>query len=193
MADSPVDEIAGFAAGTWEIDPAASEAAFSLRHNTVARARGSFARFSGTIVTEESYGRSSASATVEAASVRTGGATGDRHIRSERFLDAEAFPYITFTSSHVESDGAKVYVDGQLTIRGTSQRLRLEVEVGDFTTDLDGRTRAHFSATAEISRRAYGVHPKAPLRFADNGLVLGDRVTITLKIVAVLQSGLTMA
>jgi polyisoprenoid-binding protein YceI len=187
MVNGVVAKIAGFVAGKWDIDPLCSEVGFYLSHFTVGKARGRFNGFRGTIVTHEDVGNASVITTIDAATVATGGSKTDAHVRSERFLDVDRFPEITFQSTAVHSQGSGFLVQGELRVRGTSQTVVLEMDVVGFTPDFDGGTRARFTATTAISRNQFGVRPTGPLELMDNALIIGDTVHITLKIEAVLR------
>jgi polyisoprenoid-binding protein YceI len=193
MTKSIVAKIPGFVAGTWDIDPICSEVSFAMSHFTVGKARGRFNRFTGRIVTDQEFGRSSVNVTIDAATIATGGAKTDDHVRSGRFLDVENFPKISFRSTAVHFDGKGFVVQGDLTIRSTTRTVVLEMDVAAFTPDFDGGTRAHFNATTQVSRNHFGVRPTGPLELMDNALIIGDTVRITLRIEAVLRSGKSAA
>jgi polyisoprenoid-binding protein YceI len=188
MTNSVVAEIPGFLAGTWDIDPITSDVAFHVRHYLVRQALGGFNGFGGTVVTERDYGNSSVRATIDTNTVTTGGKTTDRHVRSARFLDVENYPTITFQSTTVLLDDGGVCVEGDLTIRGTTRPVVLDVTLTSFTSDSKGETRARFTATTEVSRNRFGVRPTGLLELIDNALILGDKVSITLKIEAALRA-----
>jgi polyisoprenoid-binding protein YceI len=188
MTHSTVDEIRDFVAGTWEIDSLCSEVSFNMRLQTVRKAHGRLNRVKGTIVTDQDYGRSSVVATIDAASITTGGAKSDSHVRSERFLDVDKFPEIAFQSTDIVLDGPQCLVQGDLTIRGTTRALQLDVDRVGFTSESEGGTRACFSATTHVSRNDFGVRPRGLLALMDNALVLSDGVHITINIEAVLRS-----
>ena len=193
MTVSPAAQIPGFIAGRWEIDPVHSEVSFVVRHMVVSKVRGRFDRFSGTIVTDEDFARSSVNVTIEASSVNTNEPNRDNHVRSADFLDVENFPSITFQSTVVRSEGDRFSIDGELTIRGATRPVTLDVEVNGFTPDPYGGTRAGFSATTEINRQDFGVSYNGPIPGANNAMVLSDRVTLILEVEAVLQSGVPVA
>jgi polyisoprenoid-binding protein YceI len=193
MTDSTAVQIPGFVAGTWDIDPIHSEVSFVVRHMVVSKVRGRFDRFSGAIVTDEDLARSSVNVTIEADSINTNEPNRDNHVRSADFLDAEHFPDLTFRSTAVRSERGAYFVDGELTIRGTTRPVTLDVEVNGFTPDLHGGTRVGFSATAEIDRQDFGVSYNGPIPGADNAMVLSDRVALTLEVEAVLQGGASAA
>jgi polyisoprenoid-binding protein YceI len=189
MTDSTVVQIPGLVAGTWEIDAVHSEISFVVRHLVVSKVRGRFDRFSGTIITDENPARSSATVTIDASSINTNEPNRDNHVRSADFLDVENFPNITFRSTAVRTEGRRFFVDGELTIRGTTRPVTLDVDVNGFTPDPYGGTRAGFSASAEINRQDFGVSFNGPIPGSDNAMVLSDKVALTLEVEAVLQDG----
>ena len=189
MTNSSAVQIPGLIAGTWEIDPVHSEVSFVVRHMVVSKVRGRFDRFSGTIVTDEDLARSSVNVTIDATSINTNEPNRDNHVRSADFLDVENFPNITFRSTAVRSEGGEFFIDGELTIRGATRPVTLDVEVNGFTPDPYGGTRAGFSATTEIDRQDFGVSYNGPIPGANNAMVLSDKVTLNLEVEAVLQGG----
>ena len=189
MTDITAIQIPGFVAGTWDIDPAHSEVSFVVRHLVVSKVRGRFDRFSGTIITDADLDRSSVTVAIDASSINTNEPNRDNHVRSTDFLDVENFPNITFRSTAVRNEGGRFFVDGELTIRGATRPVTLDVEVNGFTPDHRGGTRAGFSASTEINRDDFGVSYNGPIPGTDNAMVLSDKVALTLEVEAVLQSG----
>ncbi len=183
-----VQSIPGYVAGTWDIDAVHSEVSFVVRHMVVSRVRGRFNEFGGTIVTGKDPTDSSVQATIVAASVDTNQEQRDAHIRSADFLDAENFPTLSFHSTAVSAAGHGFEVDGELTIRGVTKPIRLDLELNGFSPDPYGGTRVGFSATTEINRQEFGVSYNGPIPGADNAMVLSDRVVLNLEIEAVLRS-----
>ena len=189
MTNSTAAQIPGLIAGTWEIDPVHSEVSFVVRHMVVSKVRGRFDRFSGTIVTDEDLARSSVNVLIDASSINTNEPTRDSHVRSADFLDVENFPNITFRSTAVRSEGGEFFIEGELSIRGATRPVTLDMEVNGFTPDPYGGTRAGFSATTEIDRQDFGVSYNGPIPGANNAMVLSDKVTLNLEVEAVLQGG----
>jgi polyisoprenoid-binding protein YceI len=187
VSDNAATNIPGFIAGTWEIDTIHSEVSFVVRHLVVSKVRGRFDRFGGTIVTDEDLARSSVNVSIDASSVNTNEPTRDNHVRSADFLDVENFPEITFVSTAVRSDAGTYFVDGNLTIRGTTRPVTLDVELNGFIADPYGGTRVGFSATAEVDRDDYGVSFNGPIPGTDNAMVLSNRVNFTIEVEASLQ------
>ncbi|MHB1503817.1 MAG: YceI family protein [Acidimicrobiales bacterium] len=185
MAVSATTEIPGYVAGTWKIDPVHSDVSFTVRHMMVSRVRGRFGKFEGEIVTGEDPLGSSANATIDMSSIDTGEQQRDDHIRSADFFEVEKYPTMTYTSTGVRRDGDRFVVDGELSLHGVTRQVPLTVELNGFTPDPYGGTRVGFSATAEISRKDFGITIDMPMD--GGGVVIGDRVQINLEVEAVLQ------
>lgn len=178
--------IPGYRPGTWIIDPVHSEVSFTVRHLMVSKVRGRFTDFDATIVTGVSPLESNVEATVALASIDTGNADRDAHVRSADFFDVERFPTLTYRSTAVRPDGDAFVVDGELTFHGVTRAVPLRLEVNGFQAATPfGDTRAGFSATAEIDRTDFGVEFNAPLE--GGGVILGHEVRIILEVEAVLQ------
>lgn len=179
-------QIPGYIAGTWDIDPVHSDVSFTVRHMMVSKVRGRFASFSGEIVTGADITSSAVTATIDATSIDTNNAQRDGHVRSADFFDVENHPEWTFRSTGVRVDGDDVAVDGELTIKGVTRPVSLALEVNGFGPDAFGGTRAGFTATTTVNRNDFGVDISMPLD--GGGVVLSDKVQITLEIQGVLRS-----
>jgi polyisoprenoid-binding protein YceI len=164
---------------TWQLDPPHSSAQFSVRHLGVSTVRGAFTKVSGSVVYDPAnLGKSSIQATIDASSVDTRVDMRDNDLRSPRFLDAQKYPTITFTSKKVEAAGeGKLKVTGDLTIHGVTKEVVLDVD-GPTPAIKDpmgkNRLRMGASATTKINRNDFGITslPGA----------IGDEITITLDI-----------
>ncbi|GAA0561433.1 YceI family protein [Actinomadura livida] len=185
-------EIPGYVAGTWTIDPAHSNVGFTVRHLMVSKVRGRFGTFEGTIVTGEDPLESAVNATIDLASIDTGIAQRDAHVRSADYLDVEKYPAMTYRSTGIRPDGDDFVLDGELTLRGQTKQVPLKLEIGGFSPDpfledpFKG-ARVGFTATGEISRLEFGVGDAAKIP-GGSGLGLGEKVQITLEIQAALQT-----
>lgn len=174
----------GLAAGTWVIDPSHSEIGFTVRH-LMGKVRGKFEQFEGTIVVDDEPSQSVATATVQLASINTGTAQRDDHLRSGDFFGADETPLMTFTSTGVKVEDDQIKVTGDLTIKGATQPVELDVEFLGTGSDPWGGTRAGFEATTVISRKAWGIDFNIPL---DGGkLMIGDKITVQLNVQSVLE------
>lgn len=179
--------IPGYQAGTWVLDPVHSEVSFTVRHLMVSKVRGRFARFDGSLVTTDNPLDSSVEARVDLTSIDTGNADRDAHVRSADFLDVERFPELTYRSTGIRSADDGFVVDGELSLHGVTKQVPLELVVNGFQANTPmGDTRVGFSARAEIDRGDFGVEFNAPL---DNGgVMLANKIQITLEVEAVLQT-----
>jgi polyisoprenoid-binding protein YceI len=184
MSDSTRVEVPGYLAGTWSIDPVHSDVSFTVRHMMVSKVRGKFHGVSGTIVLAENPLDSSVTVDVDLGSIDTGEKQRDDHIRSADFFEIEKHPTMSFRSTGVRAAGDDVVVTGDLTLRGVTRSVDLEVEVNGFTKDPYGGTRCGFSATTELNRKDFGITIDLPMD--GGGAVIGDKVKVLIEIEAVL-------
>jgi polyisoprenoid-binding protein YceI len=183
---TPTVEVPGLVAGTWNIDPVHSEVGFSVRHLMVSKVKGSFKTFDGTITIADNPLDSRVEAHIDASSVDTRDENRDNHLRSADFFEVESHPQITFVSTAVRPAGGSDYeVIGDLTIHGVTRSVELGLEFNGVSPDPWGGTRAGFSAGTEISRADFGMEFNMPLD--GGGVVVGDRIKISLEVEAVLQ------
>ncbi|HEX8879916.1 MAG TPA: YceI family protein [Candidatus Acidoferrum sp.] len=174
---------AGAATSTWQIDPQHSSAQFAVRHLGLSTVRGAFSKLSGTMVRDDQdITNSSVEVTIDVNTVDTREPDRDKDLRSERFFDVAHFPTMTFKSKKVEQVApGKLRVTGDLTIRGTTREVTLDVD-GPTAPVKDpwGNQRLAATASTKINRQDYGVKWNAKL---DNGgVVVGDEVNITLDV-----------
>jgi polyisoprenoid-binding protein YceI len=177
--------IPGYLSGTWQIDPVHSEVSFSVRHMMVSKVRGYFHDFAGTIVTGDTPTDSSVTATITLDSIDTRSEQRDNHIRSADFFDVEKHPEMTYRSTSLSGNGENWTIDGELSLHGVTRRVPLSLELNGFTADPFGGQRVGFSATAEINRRDFGIDISMPMD--GGGVVVGDKIAISLEIEAVLD------
>lgn len=174
-----------YVAGTWALDPTHSEVAFSVKHLAISKVRGTFERFTATVVTAEDPTKSTVEASIEVASVNTNQKDRDNHLRTNDFFKADEFPNITFVSSSVQLDGDDITVVGDLSLRGVTNSVTLTGEFGGIVTDGYGQTKAGFTASTKINRLDYRVSWNAALEAG--GFTLGDQVTISFELQFTLQ------
>jgi polyisoprenoid-binding protein YceI len=177
--------IPGYLTGTWKADPVHSEVAFSVRHLMVSKTRGRFTSYDATLVTGESPLDSMVTATIDLASIDTGFEMRDNHLRSADYFDIEKYPTMTYRSTGIRQTVDGWAVDGELTLHGVTRQVPMSVEVNGFGPDPFGGERAGFSATAQINRRDFGIDLTTLLD--GGGVAVGDKVSISLEIEAVLQ------
>jgi polyisoprenoid-binding protein YceI len=170
----------GIVAGTWTIDASHSEVGFTVRH-LMSKVRGQFETFEGSLTTGDTLEETRATATIDLNSVNTRDEQRDAHLRSKDFFGVEENGPMTFTTTSFDGTTAT----GELTIKGVTKPVELDVEFLGVDLDPWGGTRIGFEATAEINRKDWGVDFNIPL---DGGkLLIGDKVTITLAVEAVLK------
>jgi polyisoprenoid-binding protein YceI len=174
---------AAAANSNWQIDSAHSSAQFSVRHMAISTVRGAFSKVTGSIVFDDKdVSKSTIDVTIDANSVDTRVPDRDNDLRSEKFFDVAHYPSITFKSRKVEQLApGKLKVTGDLTIRGTTKEVVLDVE-GPTAPMKDpwGNTRTAANATTKINRQDFGVKWNATL---DNGgVVVGDDVSIIIDV-----------
>ena len=173
-------------AGTYLLDESHTHVGFVARHLVVAKTRGRFAAFRGTVVIGEDPLASSVDVEIDAASVDTRDARRDEHLRSPDFFDAERHPSIRFRSTGVrEAVNGHFLLDGELTVRDVTRPVQLRVELDGAVTDPWGGTRAAFSASAEVNREDFGLTWNQALE--GGGVLVGKTVTIEIEAEAVLQ------
>lgn len=175
------------AVSTWTIDPAHSLVELAVKHMMFSTVKGRFANVAGTITLDESnLANSTVSAQIDAASIATGEANRDGHLRSADFLDVESFPSITFESTGVVARGGQAFVIvGNLTLHGVTEEVTLEAEMAGKGVDPWGGQRAGFAATTSISRKEFGLTWNQGLE--TGGVLVSDQVKISLEIQATLQ------
>jgi polyisoprenoid-binding protein YceI len=169
----------------WDFDHAHSSVDFTVKHLLVSKVRGRFTKWTGTLeLDEQDVSRSHVEVDIDVASVDTHEPQRDAHLRSGDFFEVEKHPRMTFKSKKVAEKGKDhLLVTGDLTLRGTTREVTLDVERGGVVAkDPWGKRRAGFTATATINRKDYGVSFNQVLD--QGGLALGEDVAITIEIEA---------
>ncbi len=177
--------IPGYKEGTWTIDPTHSEVGFSIRHLMISKVKGKFEKFNATFVTAPNPLDSTVTASAEVVSVNTNEPNRDAHLRTGDFFDAEKYPTIDFVSTGVREVNGEFLVDGMLTMKGVTRPVTFDFDFGGFGGDPYGNYKAGATAKAEVKREDFGLTYNAALE--TGGVLLGETVTITLELQAVLQ------
>ncbi|MFD7100027.1 YceI family protein [Streptomyces xanthophaeus] len=188
VATLDVDPALAALTGDYVIDAAHSSIGFTVRHAMVTNVRGSFTEHEGTLHLDGSDpARSTASIDVKIASVDTGIADRDGHLRGSDFFDAELFPLMTFRSSEARQLGGDAYrITGELTIKDVTRPLSVDLEFNGSATDVYGAERVGFEGSAEILRSDWGLTWNAALEAG--GVMVSDKVKLTFDISAVKQA-----
>jgi polyisoprenoid-binding protein YceI len=160
--------------GRWELDPLHSAVNFAVRHLGIAKVRGRFGKVEADLYVGATAEDVRVSATIDLASIDTGNADRDAHVRASDLLDVEKRPTMTYRSTRVSGEGADWTMEGELTIGEVTRPVPLAVEFGGLVdVPVEGAGRhAGFEATGEIRRGDFG------LDFAPG--LLGDVVRIQL-------------
>ncbi|WP_109696459.1 YceI family protein [Chitinophaga deserti] len=163
---------------TWKIDPAHSEIEFKVKHLMITNVTGHFAQFDATVTAgKDDFSDATISFDADVNSISTKNAQRDEHLKSPDFFDAPNHPKLTFTSTGVEKKDADTFVlKGDLTIRGVTKPVALNVEYSGVTIDPYGQTKAGFELTGKINRKDFGLSWSATTEAG--GLVVSDEVRL---------------
>jgi polyisoprenoid-binding protein YceI len=171
---------------TWTIDPSHTTVEFVAKHMMITTVKGRFAELTGTIVADESnLADSSVDVTMQAASLDTRSEQRDAHLRSPDFLDVERYPEVTFRSTGLRGTKESFELTGDLTIRGVTRPITLDVTFEGEGKDPWGGTRASFSAHGKFDRRDFGLTWNVALE--TGGILVSNEVKINIEAQVVLQ------
>ena len=165
----------------WELDTAHSYIEFSAKHMMVTTVKGRFDSFHGIFdLDEEHADRSIIDVTIDVASLNSGSPQRDGHLRSGDFFDVENYPTARFVSKRVETLGDEHFrVIGDLTIRGTTHEVPLDVTFDGFFNDMQGKRRAAFEAATVFNRKDFDLNWNVALE--SGGWLVGEKVTINIE------------
>jgi polyisoprenoid-binding protein YceI len=168
----------------FKIDPAHSEADFSIKHMAVSTVHGSFHAVTGMVKFDPAdVAKSGVDATIDVSSVNTGVAARDTHLKSADFFDVAQFPTITFKSTSVSKVSGGYAITGDLTMHGVTKAVILNLEApGKEEMDAKGKAHRGFVATTTINRKDFGMKWNGSLPSGDS--MLGDDVKIELDVEA---------
>jgi polyisoprenoid-binding protein YceI len=170
-------------AATWQMDPAHSSFQFKIRHLTVSNVKGDFSKFQGVaLIDDQNITHLKVEVTIDVASVNTGHAQRDEHLRGPDFFDITKYPTILFVSKKViKTDTNRLKVIGDLTLRGVTKEITVDVEgPTPEVKDPWGHFRRGATATTKINRRDFGLTWNKVLD--TGGLVVGDEVNIYIEV-----------
>jgi polyisoprenoid-binding protein YceI len=166
---------------SWQIDHAHTHIGFSVKHMMVTTVRGSFKSYTGKLSIDPSdFTRSTIEGEVDVASIDTGVAQRDEHLRNNDFFDAPNHPKMLFRSSKIESKGdGEFVVQGDLTIRGVTKPVAFDVEFNGTSKNPWGKTVAGLSARTTINRNDFGVNYNAALEVG--GVLIAEKVKVEIE------------
>ncbi len=172
---------------TWTVDGAHAEVAFAVKHLMIATVRGRFGAVTGTVELDETNpSKSTVDVSVDVRSIDTRQEQRDNHLRSADFFDVDNHPTMRFVGKRIEGDVNGTFrIIGDLTIRGISQEITLDVAAEGRVRDPWGNDRAGFSASGKISRSAFGLTWNQVLEAG--GVAVGDEVRLSIDVELVHQ------
>ncbi|MGF1922743.1 MAG: YceI family protein [Bacteroidia bacterium] len=161
----------------WTLDPTHSELQFKVKHLMITTVTGSLKSFSADLTSEgDEFSNASISFSGELSSLDTGNTDRDNHLKSADFFDAEQYPTMNFESTSMEKDGDNYIIEGNLTIKGTKNPVKLTAEYGGIATDPWGNTKVGFTLSSKINRTEFGLTWNAALE--TGGVMVSEEVRI---------------
>ncbi len=178
---SAVDDIAG----DYTLDITHTRLGFSARHAMVTTVRGQFGEFEGAVhIDTADPSASTAKVNIRAASISTGQADRDAHLRSADFFDAETFPELTFVTTGVTRADASIWtVTGDLTIKGVTRPVSIDFESAGSARDPFGNLRVGFEGSTTINRKDWGLTWNAALE--TGGVLVSEKIKLEFDVSAV--------
>ena len=172
----------------WVLDPIHSEISFKIKHLMISNVSGSFTRFQGEAETEGGdFTTALVNLTAEMSSISTNNDQRDAHLRNADFFEVEKFPELNFQSTGVEKKDADNFIlHGDLTMKGITRPVKLNVEFNGLTKDPWGGERAGFVVTGKINRSEFGVNFNGVLE--TGGVMLSEEVKLVSEVQFVKQA-----
>ncbi len=169
----------------WVLDPTHSEVNFKAKHLVISTVSGKFRKFDGTVETESenSFKAAKVEFTIDVTSIDTNQDPRDEHLRSADFFDVTSYPTITFKSSSFktkDNEDDEFVLSGDLTIRGITKPIEVDVEFGGTTTDAYGNFKAGFEVTGKVSRKEFGLNWNAITEAGS--VVVGDVIRFQISV-----------
>ncbi|MFJ5123308.1 YceI family protein [Kitasatospora sp. NPDC088548] len=183
--EAPAGPDLGHLTGDWAIDTTHSEVGFSVRHAMVTNVKGRFTEYDGKLHLDGTTpGNSTAELVIKVASIDTNQTQRDEHLRTGDFFAAETHPEIRFRSTSAERlRGDSYRLTGELTIKGTTRPIVLDLDYTGSATDAYGAERVGFEGTAVLDRTDWGLTYNAALE--TGGVLIGEKVKLSFDISAV--------
>jgi polyisoprenoid-binding protein YceI len=160
----------------WTIDPAHTEIQFKAKHLMIATVTGGFTAFDGSVETEgDDFTTAKVSFTIQTASVSTNNEQRDAHLRSADFFDTDAFPTMQFAGTRIVP-GDPMKLEGDLTIKGVTKPVALEMEFAGIQKDPWGNTKAGLTLSGKLNRKDWGLTWNAVLE--SGGMLVSEEIRI---------------
>ncbi len=142
---------------SWILDAAHSSVGFKVKHLAITTVSGSFSGIDGSVEAGESFENAKISFTADISTISTANEQRDGHLKSGDFFDAENFPKLSFESTSFTGSGEDWKLKGNLTIKGVTKAVELDVEFGGTMKDPWGNMKAGFTVTGKINRKDFGL------------------------------------
>jgi polyisoprenoid-binding protein YceI len=162
--------------GTFVIDSAHTEVSAIVRHLMVSKVRGGFSGVTGKVTIGADPLTSTVTAQIPAETINTGVADRDAHLRSADFLDTATYPTLDFRSTGLRRKGDDFVLAGELTIRGVTRPVELDLEFGGVAQSPWGQEVIAFTATTEFDRDEFGMNWNKALE--TGGVLVGQKVRV---------------
>lgn len=166
--------------GSYSIDASHSRIGFITRHAMVTKVRGQFEDYTATVTVDEA-GKSHVDVTINAESINTRNSDRDAHVKGADFFDVANYPIITFSADFDANDLDTL--TGDLTIKGHTKQVTLDVDFHGMAEDPFGNTRAGFDLSGKINRLDFGIDFNAPLK--TGGMLLSEEITLEIEVSAI--------
>lgn len=172
----------------WTLDPAHSEVTFKVKHMMITNVTGLLTDYTVEALSEgDDFSKAEVTFTGKLNSINTGNEQRDGHLRSADFFDVEKNPDVTFKSSNCSKDGDDIKLKGNLTIKGITKPITLDVEFGGIGKDPWGNTKAGFTVSGKLNRKDFGLNWNATLE--TGGVLVGEEVKIACEIQLIKAQG----
>ena len=169
----------------WVLDPAHSEITFKVKHLMISHVKGAFKTFEASIDGED-FRSSNFNVTIDTGSISTNNDDRDAHLKSPDFFEVDQYPKITFARKSLKKvDDDEFKLIGDLTIKGTTQEIKLDTEFGGFMKDPYGNEKAGFSIKGKLNRKDFGLNWNAALEAG--GVMVGNEIKINAEVQFVKQ------
>ncbi|UOF02832.1 YceI family protein [Bdellovibrio reynosensis] len=168
-------------AGSYSVDGAHSTIGFEIPHMVISTVEGRFTKFDGTITVDQKLEKSSANLNVDVGTIDTSNKDRDDHLKSPDFFDVTKNPKMTFVTKKISGTPEKLKLVGDLTLKGKTKEVILDVKYLGDVVDLYGNHKVAFNATGKINRKDFGLTWG---KMIEAGPAIGDEVTLILKIQA---------
>jgi polyisoprenoid-binding protein YceI len=171
-----------FAQTTWKVDPSHSSVSFSVSHLVISEVDGTFKTFNGSLTTDSNdFSNANFSFEIDVNSINTQNKKRDEHLKSEDFFHTKKHPKMTFKSTSFQKiKGNKYILKGNITMRGVTKSITLNVKYGGTAKDGYGNTKAGFIITGSLNRIDFGVAWNSKTK--NGGLTIGEKINLVVKL-----------